>query len=153
MFKKDEVVNIKKLIIRNIKFTDMKNYYKSDHRVKLLNAIRKRGKTYGFDGSITAEDIVIPEYCPVLGIKLFPSVGKGVKTLNNFYSSPSVDRINSQKGYSKDNIQIVSFRANCLKRDASLWEVRAMLSYMETAEAMNNCPSTDHNDFNGGGEV
>ena len=125
---------------------DMKSYYKTDHRVKLLRAIRKRGKTYGFDGSITANDIVIPEYCPVLGIKLFPSVGKGVKTLNNFYNSPSVDRINSQKGYTKDNIQIVSFRANCLKRDASLWEVRAMLSYMETAEAMNSCPSTDHND-------
>jgi hypothetical protein len=125
---------------------DMRNYYKSDHRVKLLNAIRKRGKTYGFDGSITAEDIVIPEYCPVLGIKLFPSVGKGVKTLDNFYSSPSVDRIDTCKGYTKENIQIISFRANCLKRDSSLWEVRAMLSYMETAEAMNSRPALDHND-------
>jgi hypothetical protein len=125
---------------------DMRNYYKTDHRVKLLRAIRKRGKTYGFDGSITAEDIVIPEYCPVLGIKLFPSVGKGVKALNNFYNSPSVDRIDSRKGYTKENIQIVSFRANCLKRDASLWEVRALVDYMENYRQMHNCSDPLPND-------
>ena len=119
----------------------MKDYYKRDHRQKLLTAIRKRGKIYGYDGSIVAEDLVIPRYCPILGIELFPSVGKGVKTLDNFYHSPSVDRINSYKGYTKDNVQVVSFRANCLKRDASLWEIRALVSYMESFGIVSTEPS------------
>lgn len=124
----------------------MKDYYKRDHRQKLLTAIRKRGKIYGYDGSITAEDLVIPRYCPALGIELFPSVGKGVKTLDNFYHSPSVDRINSYKGYTKDNVQVISFRANCLKRDASLWEIRALVGYMESFGVVSTEPSLFPND-------
>jgi hypothetical protein len=132
--------------------TDMKNYYKTDHKVKMLRAMKRRSKTYGCDGSITAQDVVIPEYCPVLGIKLYPSVGNGVKTLNNFYHSPSIDRIDSRKGYSKENIQVISFRANCLKRDASLWEIRALVSYMENLKGGVCLASPLPNDTTGGEE-
>lgn len=111
----------------------MANYYRTDHRTKLIRAANRRSKIYGSDGPLTPNDIVIPEYCPVLGIKLYPSVGRGLRTLNNFYHSPSIDRIDSSKGYSKENIQVISFRANCLKRDATLEEVKAMVRYMETS--------------------
>jgi hypothetical protein len=133
--------------------SSMKDYYRKDHRKKLLSALQRRGKTYGYDGSINAEDIIIPQYCPVLGIELFPSVGKGVKTLDNFYHSPSIDRINNHKGYTKENIQIISFRANCLKRDASLWEVRALVGYMESSGIVSNTPTLFHNDTNQPEEV
>jgi hypothetical protein len=126
--------------------TDMKNYYKTDHKVKMMRAMKRRSKTYGSDGSVKPEDVVIPEYCPVLGIKLYPSVGKGVKTLDNFYNSPSIDRIDSSKGYTKENIQVISFRANCLKRDASLWEIRALVGYMESFDRGIKSPTPFPND-------
>jgi hypothetical protein len=106
-------------------------YFNQDHRERMIGAARRRGRRYGFDKSLTFEDVIIPEFCPVLGIKLRPSVGLGNKTLDNFYYSPSIDRIDSARGYTKENIQVISFRANCLKRDACLWELRALASYMK----------------------
>lgn len=62
---------------------------------------------------LNISDIVIPDYCPILGIPLFK--GKG-KVGNN---SPSIDKIDPLLGYTKDNIQIVSFQANTMKSNAS----------------------------------
>ncbi len=131
---KDNSELMNKIVAQNVEgkvfSNDMKNYFKTDHRQRMINGARSRKKLYGFDNSLTASDIVIPEFCPVLGIKLRPSVGLGTRTLDNFYNSPSIDRIDCSKGYSKENVQIISFRANCLKRDASLWEIRALAGYM-----------------------
>lgn len=72
-----------------------------------------------------SKDIVIPSVCPVLGIPLFLV---GSKRTDN---SPSVDRVDSTRGYTKDNVRIISWRANKLKQDASLEEVEKTLSYMK----------------------
>lgn len=69
---------------------------------------------------ITPEDISIPAICPVLGIPIFSGSGAGGFTDN----SPSVDRINPNKGYTKDNIRVISHRANRLKYNATLEEIR-----------------------------
>ena len=60
--------------------------------------------------SIVVEDIVIPATCPYLGIQL---------TTQNTLSSPSLDRIDSNRGYTKDNIQVISWQANLMKSNAS----------------------------------
>src|SRR5215472_4532516 len=65
---------------------------------------RAKSKRLPFD--LTLEDLVIPEVCPVLGIKL-------VKRKGHFADeSPSIDRIIPEKGYVKGNVQIMSYRAN-----------------------------------------
>lgn len=77
---------------------------------------------------ITVDDIEIPDVCPVLGIPLFVSSG----TLSR--NSPTLDRINSSKGYTRDNIKVISHRANTIKSNASAEEIFAVYKYMKDAE-------------------
>ena len=76
----------------------------------------------GISFTITVEDIIIPERCPVLGV---PFTTKGEY-------APSIDKIDPTRGYDPDNITIVSRRANIKKSDMTLNEMRALVSYYET---------------------
>jgi hypothetical protein len=90
---------------------------------------KNRAKRIGVEFTIKQTDIVVPEFCPVLGLKLEFGHGKGT----GFFSphSPSVDRFDNSRGYVKDNIRVISWRANMLKHDATLDEMRKVLAYME----------------------
>lgn len=66
--------------------------------------------------NIELSDIVIPPVCPIFGTALV---------------HPSIDRIDSSKGYVKGNIQIVSRRANLLKNDGTLEEFRKIVQWFE----------------------
>ena len=94
-----------------------KNDWKYKPTLHMLNNSKQRAKVAGIEHNITIEDIVIPDYCPVLGIKL--ETGDR-KEKNN---SPSIDRIDNNKGYVKSNIMVISNRANMLKKDASIEEL------------------------------
>ena len=87
---------------------------------------KNRAKSKGIEFSLKVEDIVVPAVCPVLGIPLYTNKGKAGP------NSPSLDRIDNTKGYTPENIQIISYRANVIKGDASVEEVRKVLSYMES---------------------
>lgn len=89
----------------------------------IYGAARKRAIDNGLEFSITIDDIIIPEFCPILGIKIICDAGNG-RTGN----APSIDRKDNTKGYTKDNIIIVSDRANKIKNDSSEDE-RAKLFY------------------------
>lgn len=78
----------------------------------------------GHEINIREEDIVIPEFCPVLGIPLEMGTRKAKD------NSPSLDRVDSSKGYVKGNVRVISWRANRLKSDATIGEVAAILAYM-----------------------
>lgn len=90
----------------------------------LLATSKMNAKKKGLQHTITIEDIVIPEICPILGIPLF--VGDNIRCPN----SPSLDRINSSKGYTKGNVQVISWRANDLKANASFEEIEALYYFM-----------------------
>jgi hypothetical protein len=89
---------------------------------------KNRAKALGIEFSITTADIVVPTHCPVLGIELKYSRGERGFGAN---ASPSIDRFNNDKGYTPDNICIISNRANLLKRDGTLDEFRKIVAYME----------------------
>jgi hypothetical protein len=45
--------------------------------------------------------------------------------------SPTIDRVDSCKGYTEDNVALLCWRCNTLKSDASLTEIRMIMQYME----------------------
>ena len=100
------------------------NRTRSNPKIDLLRWARYRAEKKGREFNLTLEDIQLPEYCPVLGIKLEKSDSK------NSYGSYSVDRIDSSKGYVKGNIQVISHRANSLKGNATVEELKKLLEYM-----------------------
>ena len=77
-----------------------------------LNRIKKRARDLGIEFSIGEEDLQIPEKCPLLGIPL-------VRGKHNSPNTPSLDRIDPRKGYVPDNVRVISFMANAMKREAS----------------------------------
>lgn len=93
---------------------------------RLWYSAKKRAKTRNIPFDISPDDIVIPEICPVLGIKLSLNRGGGFKD-----SSPSVDRRIPALGYVKGNIRVISYRANAIKRDATLDELRLLVRFLE----------------------
>lgn len=85
--------------------------------VAMFNNSKQRAKRTNMEHTITHEDIIIPDYCPVLNIKL----DVGDRKIHG--NAPSIDRIDSNKGYTKENIMIISNRANMLKNNATLDEL------------------------------
>ena len=96
--------------------------------ISTINQIKRRSTKKGIECTITKADLVIPELCPVLGIPL----DRSSNTRSD--NSPSVDRIDNTKGYTVDNIRVISWRANRLKNDASIDEIEAILKYMTENE-------------------
>ena len=80
----------------------------------------------GLDFNLEYQDIVIPRRCPVLGIPL----KTGGRLRSEIANSPSVDRVDNQRGYVKGNIRVISHRANSLKSDATLDELRRVCRYV-----------------------
>lgn len=91
---------------------------------RLLSGAKKRAKALHIPYNLELSDIIIPEKCPVLHIKLESS------NPTNHDCAPSIDRINPNLGYIKDNIGIISMRANRLKSDASLEELEKIIKYI-----------------------
>lgn len=80
----------------------------------LLIHAKNRAKKFGIPCNITADDIIIPSYCPILGMPLV--IGQKIRRAKN---SPSLDRINPKLGYVKGNIRVISMLANMMKSDAT----------------------------------
>lgn len=100
--------------------------WKVDAAKLLYKNIKSRSKRIGREFSIELEDIIIPEKCPVFGFELKR------EDKQTWMFAPSVDRIDSSKGYIKGNITVVSRRANILKRDATVEELEQLLNYYKT---------------------
>jgi hypothetical protein len=87
---------------------------------RLVYHAQRRAEQKGLQFDIAEEDLVIPEKCPLLEIPLFYKAGK-IRTPNP--NAPSLDRKDSSKGYTKDNVWVISDRANRIKRDATTDEL------------------------------
>ena len=98
----------------------------------LLNASKQRARNKNREHTITVEDIktIYPTdgCCPIFGMKL------EFNTAGFRENSPSIDRIDSTKGYTPDNIQIISWKANRIKGYASIQELEMLLAYLTQGE-------------------
>jgi len=102
-----------------------------DWRSEMLYSARERAKDRGLDFSITLDDIVIPERCPVLGMLL----RHGLKDGRN--NSPSLDRLDPKKGYTRSNVRVISYRANTIKTNASLDELERVAAWLRRETVCN----------------
>lgn len=89
--------------------------------LNLLSAARGRAKAFGVPFSLSVDDVQIPERCPVLG---FPLVLD-----RRCDQSPSLDRVEREKGYVKGNVVVVSARANRIKSDATIPELCCLVEF------------------------
>lgn len=115
-----------------------RNYQKErrkdfDYRLQmLLNASKQRAKLNGREHDINVEDIkaIYPAdgCCPIFGLKLEFN-GAGFRD-----NSPSIDRIDSTKGYTRDNIQVISWKANRIKGASSLQDLEMMVAYLKQGD-------------------
>lgn len=102
----------------------MKRKYIDDNYIdRRLSSIKSRVKSLnnGIEFSITKEDIVFPDKCPLLGIDLIYSV-KG-RAYREYYNSVSIDRIDNTKGYIPGNVWVISRLANTMKSCATIDEL------------------------------
>ena len=91
---------------------------------ELVYSAKHRAKTKGLEFDLTKDDIVIPDMCPVLGTAI------SKRNTKQSRSSPSIDRIDPTRGYTKDNIQIISWQANTMKNNATKEELIAFAEWV-----------------------
>ncbi len=100
--------------------------WRLDNRERsLFNCIKNRATRQGWEFDLEIEDIVFPDFCPILGIKIDKNSPSRVDT------SPTVDRIDTNKGYTKDNTVICSWRANKLKSNGTFEEIEKIYLFMK----------------------
>jgi predicted Fe-S protein YdhL (DUF1289 family) len=101
--------------------------YAKNLPTNMLCRSRNRAVEIGVPFDLTRADIVIPETCPVLGIPI-STTARGRQNDN----SPSIDRIDNSLGYTRENIKVVSWRANRLKSDGHIEDFEKILKYMRS---------------------
>lgn len=92
---------------------------------KLWRSAKYRAARQGVDFTITPDDIVIGDRCPVLGIEYTRS-GR-IKAQD---SSASLDRVNPEKGYTPENTRVISTRANRIKNNGTYAEHLTIAAWM-----------------------
>jgi hypothetical protein len=95
----------------------------------LISRLKANAKRRNIEFHLKSTDIDkigIPITCPVLGIPIYFNNGKVQD------DSISFDRIDSTKGYTVDNVIVVSHRVNKLKSNASLREMRSMVEFYDS---------------------
>jgi hypothetical protein len=105
-----------KVKVRTEEYRTYQRYYQKKNTTveqSMLNRSKSRAKKKGFEHNITIDDILIPDKCPLLGIPLI----KGENSVHA--NSPTLDRIDSTKGYVKGNVWVISYKANTIKSDAT----------------------------------
>lgn len=93
-------------------------HWESNPKARMLNAAKYRAKKKGLVFDLTEDDIIIPEVCPLLKIPFTIKRGQG-----RVKNTIALDRIDSSKGYTRDNIQVLSHLANNMKHTATKEEL------------------------------
>ena len=99
---------------------------RSDPATYLVRAAKARAKKTGREFDLRVEDLKIPARCPVSGRPMVPCSP----------DAPSIDRVDNSRGYTRDNIMIISKRINAIKSSLTVEEARVLLDYMRSHELL-----------------
>ena len=132
--RKDSINQRRRFRLKNdLEFSQrIKNFKKVSYRKNVTTTIlanaKRRAKALNLPFTITKEDLIIPDICPILEIPIL--IGK-----QNYGNSPSLDKKIPELGYVKGNIRIISMKANVMKNNATLQELTKfsenILKYMK----------------------
>lgn len=106
---------------------------------KTACSLRATAKRKGFNYDLTPAYLlqIAPDTCPVFGV---PFMFVGGKCIHEF--SPSVDRVNNLFGYTKDNVVVISMKANVIKNAYQSDDVRTVANWLEKQEHMRGMKNT-----------
>jgi len=95
---------------------------------------KRRNKKCDFDSNFFTVKYLMDRllknpYCECCGKRLDIEFKKDKKFNDN---SPSMDRVNSSKGYTKDNVAILCWRCNKHKQDSTSKELRMIADFMDS---------------------
>lgn len=102
---------------------------KKEKKKYLLRSAKQRASKQGIPFDITISDFDIPEYCPLLNIKLVKHIGD--RQGGTYEDSPSIDKIIPELGYVRGNVWVVSNKANRIKNNATLEELKLLIKNLE----------------------
>ena len=89
---------------------------------RILRGARDRARDNNLPFNLEVSDIIIPEECPIL---------KNPFVVGTQYA-PSLDRIVPELGYVKGNVWVISRKANAMKQDATIEELRRFAEWAKT---------------------
>lgn len=96
---------------------------------EMLNRAKRRALLEELPFELTADNLVIPDKCPILGVPLV------LGTKGNYRYTYSLDKKDPSLGYTVANTRVVSMLANTMKNDATREELEAfaknILTYLD----------------------
>ena len=81
-------------------------------KTSIISECRRRAAEKNREFSLDKDELEFPKVCPVLNIEL--KHGR-----DDWQNSPNIDRIDNNKGYTMDNVIVVSALANTIKTSAN----------------------------------
>jgi|LakMenEpi03Aug12_release.lakeMendotaPanAssembly.Ray.scaffolds.fasta_scaffold496383_1 hypothetical protein len=98
----------------------------------MLRSSRKRAKEKGLEHTLKLEDLqgLMVSHCPIR-LKKLSWEDSGTQLRQYDPDAPSLDRIDSAKGYIQGNVQIISHQANTWKNSMTLEQARMIVRYIE----------------------
>ena len=91
----------------------------------MLRGAKYRAKRDGLPFNLVLNDISIPTICPATGIAISANLGGGRMT----DASPTLDRIDPGRGYTRENVVVVSWRANRIKSNIPISELKRVADF------------------------
>ncbi len=116
-----------KAICKSCSSVESRNWRFNNLEKALFKSARSGAMKRGLEFSITLNDIVIPERCPIFGFVLSLDGKRS--------TSASIDRIDNLKGYIPGNVVVVSLKANHVKSDCTIDELRRLVKFYERLTA------------------
>jgi hypothetical protein len=108
---------------------------KKDPKARILHNMMKNSRSRAkklnlpFDLSKKFLNSIFQTYCPVFGIPFYMEPQEQGDPANPF--TPSIDRVDNNKGYIRTNVRIICFRANRLKSNATVEELENVIAYIK----------------------